>query len=88
MEKSSTQQQIFKKREIALSDQPSPTDEPKAHREAVYPDTHQEVNQEVDLQVCQVEQDSPEAAYRKRNHEVERIITQADFERRVNAEYQ
>jgi len=74
-------------REIAVSDQPSPTDKPKAHREAVYADTHQEVNQDVNLQVCQVDQDSTEAAYPKRNNEVDRIFTKADFERRVNAEY-
>jgi len=70
-----------------VSDQPSPTDKPKAHREAVYPDTHQEVNREVDLQVCQVDQDSAEAAYRKRNHEVDRMVTKVHFEWRVNAEY-
>jgi hypothetical protein len=88
MEPSSTEQQIFQTREIAVSDQPSHTDKPKAHREAVYPDRHQEVNPEVDLHVCQVEQDSTEAANRKRNHEVNRMVTKAHFERRVNAEYQ
>ena len=87
IEKLLTEQQIFKRREIAVSDQPCPSDKPKDHREAVYPDTHQEVNPEVNLQICQVDQDSPEAAYRKRNHEVDRMVTKADFERRVNAEY-
>jgi hypothetical protein len=88
MEKSSTEQQIFKKREIAMSNQPSPADKPKAHREAVYPDTDRKVNREVNRQVCQVDQDSTEAAYRKRNHEVDQMVTEADFERSVNAEYQ
>jgi len=87
MEKSSTEQQSFKKREIAVSDQPSPTDKPKAHREAVYPDMHRQVHREVNRQVCQVDQDSTEAVNRKRNHEVNWMVTKTDFQRRVNAEY-
>jgi hypothetical protein len=39
----------------------------KAHREAMYRDTHQ-----VDREVYLVDQDSAEAAYRERNHEVDR----------------
>jgi len=106
-------------REIAVPDQPSPTDQSKAHVEAVYRNTHHEVdwevyrvvkqsspadkrkdhrevvypdplrgvNREVDRQVCQVDQDSTYAGFRERNHEVNHIVTEADFERRVNAEY-
>jgi len=48
----------------------------EVHREAVYWDTHREVDREVD-------QDSTEAAYRERNHEVDRMVTEADFERRL-----
>jgi hypothetical protein len=40
MEKSTTEQRILKKREIAVSDQPSPTDKSKDHVEAVYRNTH------------------------------------------------
>jgi len=53
MEKSSPEQQIFKMRERPMSDQPGPTNKPKAHREAVYPDMHWEVNREVNWQVWQ-----------------------------------
>jgi len=70
-----------------VSDQPSPNDKPKAHREAVYPDTHREVNREVYWQVCQVDQDSTEAANRKRNHKFQQMVTEVDFERQVNAKY-
>jgi len=38
-------------------------DKPKAHWDEIYRDTHREV----DRQVYQVDQDSTEAAYRKRN---------------------
>ena len=38
---------IFNKREIAMSDQPSPTDKSKADMEAVYRNRHHEVDQEV-----------------------------------------
>jgi len=31
----------------------------------------------------EVDQDSTEAAYRERNHEVDRMVTEADFERRL-----
>ena len=40
------------KREIAVSDQSRPTDKSKAHQETVYRDTHRQVYQEVDRQVC------------------------------------
>jgi hypothetical protein len=50
-----------------------PTDKLKAHRDAVYSDTHREV--------YQVHQDSTEAAYRKRNHEVDQMVTKADIKR-------
>lgn len=42
MMKSSVEQPIFKKGEIAMSDQSSPTDKSKAHLVAVYRDTHRE----------------------------------------------
>jgi len=54
----------------------------QAHWEAIYRDT-QYINREVYL----VNQDSAEAAYPERNLEVDRIVTEADFERRVNAKY-
>jgi len=60
MDKSSTEQRLFIKREIAVSDQPSPTDRSKAHVEAVYRNTHREVDQEV---YQEVDQDSTEVAY-------------------------
>jgi hypothetical protein len=81
MEKSSTEQQIFKKREIAVSDQPSPNDKPQAHRKVVYSDTHRELYREVNQQVYQVDQDSTEVAYQNRNHEVDQMVTEADFKR-------
>jgi len=87
MEKLSTEQQIFKSSEIAASDQPSPTVKPNAPREAAFPDTHWEINREVNRQVCPVDQDSTQAAYRKCNQEVDQMVNEADFKRRVNAEY-
>jgi len=48
----------------------------KAHLEAIYRDTHR-----VDREVYLVDQDSAEAAYRERNHEVDRRVTKADFQR-------
>jgi hypothetical protein len=62
MEKSSTEQRIFKKREIAVSDQPSPADKSKADMEVVYRNMHREVDQEV---YREVDQDSTDAAYRE-----------------------
>jgi len=81
--KSSTVQQIFKKREIAVSDQSSPTNKSKAHQQAVYWDTHREVYREVHWQVYQVDPDSTEAVYRESTYEVNRMVTEADFERRL-----
>ena len=86
MMKSSTEQRIFKKegdsrvRSVksyrpVKSPPSSPTDKSKAHLEAVYRDMHR--------QVYQVDQDSTEAAYRERNHEVDRMVTEADFQRRL-----
>jgi hypothetical protein len=46
-QKSSMEQRIFKKRVIAVSDRSSPTHKLKAHVEAVYQNTHREVNQAV-----------------------------------------
>ena len=74
-----------------MSDHSSPSDKSKAHRQAVYRDMHLEVDRvvyrEVDQQVYQVDQDSTDAGYREHNHEVDRMVTKAGFERRVNAEY-
>jgi hypothetical protein len=64
----------IQKREIAVSDQSSPTDKSKAHLEAAYRDTHR--------QVYQVDQVPTEAACRERNHEVDQMVTEADFHRR------
>jgi len=53
----------FQKREIAVSDLSSPTDKSKAHVEAVYRNTHQEIDQEA---YREVDQDSTEVTYRER----------------------
>ena len=62
----------------------------QAHRDAVYRDTHREVDREVyrevgrqAYQVDQVDQDSTEAALRERICEVDRMVTEADFQRRL-----
>ena len=66
----------------------SPTDKLKAHREAVYRGKYREVNRQVYREVYrEVDQESTEAAYQERNHEVDLMVTDADFERQVNAEY-
>jgi hypothetical protein len=41
----------------------------------------QRLYRKVDRQVYQVDQDATEAAYGERNHEVDRIVTEAGFER-------
>jgi len=64
-------------------DQSSPTDKSKAHQEAVYRDTHWDVDREVDWKVYQVNQDSIEASFRERKHDVDRMVTEADFQRRL-----
>jgi hypothetical protein len=54
-------------------------------------ETHQQINQEVlptsqkyaERQGYQVDQDSTKAAYRERNHEVDQMVTEADFQRRL-----
>jgi hypothetical protein len=91
MEKSSTEQRNFQKREITVSTRSSPTDKSKAHLEAVCRDTHRQVYQEVlptsqkyaERQVYQVDQDSTKATCRERNHEVDQMVTEADFQRRL-----
>jgi hypothetical protein len=60
----------FHQTEIPVSDHSRPTDMSKAHVEAVYRNTHREVAQEV---YREVDQDSTQAAYRYRNHGVDRI---------------
>jgi len=69
----------FQKREIAVSDQSSPINKSKANLKAVYRDTHRKV--------YWVNQDSTEVAYRERNHEVDRMVTEADFERRLPSQW-
>jgi len=79
----------FQKREIAVSTRS--TDKSKAHLEEVYRDTHRQVYQEVlptsheyaERHVYQVDQDSTEAACRERNHEIDQMVTEADFQRRL-----
>jgi hypothetical protein len=44
----------------------------------MYRDTHREVDQEV---YREVDQESPETAYWERTHEVDKMVTEADFER-------
>jgi hypothetical protein len=72
MMKSWTEQQIFKEGDRCANRIRSYR-QVKAHQEAVYRDTHREVNREVD-------QDRTEGAYRECNHEVARMVTEADFE--------
>jgi len=55
-----------------------PTDKPKAHWDAIYWDAP-----EVDRKVYQVDHDSIEASFRERNHEVDKMVTEADFQRRL-----
>jgi len=56
----------------------------KSPPEAAYRDTHRQAYQEVDCEVYQeVDQDSTEAACRQRNHEVDRMVTEADFQPRL-----
>jgi len=87
--KSLNKQQILKKTAIAVSTRS--TDKPKAHLEAVHRDTHRQVYQEVlmisqkyaERQVYQVDQDYTEAACREHKHEVDRMVTKADFQSRL-----
>jgi hypothetical protein len=60
MEKLSMEQRIFKMRETAVSDQPSPTDKSKADLETVDRNKHQEFDQEISREV---HQDSTEVVY-------------------------
>jgi hypothetical protein len=50
----------------------------QAHREAIYQDTHRGVDREV---YRKVDQDSTEVANQERTHEVDKMVTEADFER-------
>jgi len=91
MEKSSPEQRIFKEGDSRVYTIKSYR-QVEAHREPVYRDTHREVDREV---YQEVDQDSTEAAYRERNDEVDRMVTEADFQSRrlvkqhlrVNATY-
>jgi len=75
MEKSSKEQRIFKE-----GDSPVYTikyyRQYEAHWEAVYRDTHREVNTDV-----YVDEDFTKVAYREPTNEVNRVVTEADFER-------
>jgi len=67
-------------------DQSRPTDKPKAHRDAIYRDTPRVRPRsltEVDRKVYQVDQDSTVASFREHNHEVDLMVTEADFQRRL-----
>jgi hypothetical protein len=66
-------------REIAVSTRSNPTDKSKP-TESQSTKTHREVDRDV---YREVDQDSTEAAYRERNHEVDQMVTEADFERRL-----
>jgi hypothetical protein len=81
--KSSTEQRIFKKEGDSRVRSVKSYRQVKAHQQAVYRDTHREVYREVDRQVYQVDQDSTEAANRERTYEVDRMVTETDFERRL-----
>jgi hypothetical protein len=77
----------IQKREIAVSTRSHPTDKSNVHLEAVYQDTHQQAYQDVqptgqkytNRQVNSVNQDTTEAAYRERTHEVDQIVPEMDF---------
>jgi hypothetical protein len=73
MEKSSTEQRIFKKGEVAVSARSSPTDKSKP-TERQSTETHREVYRKF-------YPDSTEVAYRECTHEVDQLVTEADFER-------
>jgi len=84
----------FQKREIAASTRSSPTDKSKAHLEAVYRDTHRQGYKEVQptsqkptwKQSAETRTDkSTKKSYRqvKSNHEVDQMVTEADFQRRL-----
>jgi hypothetical protein len=87
--KSSTEQLIFKKREIVVSDQSSTHDISEAHLEAAYRDMHQQVSQEViprsqkyaERHVYEVDQVSTIGAHRERTCGVHQMVTIADFQR-------
>jgi len=66
-------------REIAVSTRSNPTDMSKP-TESQSTKTHREVDRDV---YREVDQDSTEAAYQERNHEVDRMVTEAGFERRL-----
>jgi hypothetical protein len=66
-------------REIAVSTRSNPNDKSKP-TESQSTKTHREVNRDV---YQEVNQDSTEAAYRERNQEVNWMVTDADFERRL-----
>jgi len=52
-----------------------------AYREAVYQDTHQEVNRQVDREFYhEVDQDSDEVTCWESNHEVNLMVAEADIE--------
>jgi len=74
----------FQKREIAVSTQSSPTNKSKDHLEAVYRETQRQFYNELDREVYQeVDHDSTEAAYPEHNNEVDQMVTDADFQRRI-----
>jgi len=80
LEKSSTEQRISKKREIVVSEQPSPTDKSKAPREAVYRDTPRSRQ----TSLPSLPRSRPRFYWSRllSNYEVDRMVTEADFERR------
>jgi len=66
--------------------QSCPTDKPKAHQDAIYwdsPRSRPRSLPEVDRKVYQVDQDSTEASFREHNHEVDLMVTEANFQRRL-----
>ena len=67
--------QSTKTRTMKSTSQVLPTSR-QAHREAIYQDTHREVDREVYL----VDQDFTEAANQERTHDVDKMVTEADFE--------
>jgi hypothetical protein len=91
MKKSLTEERIFKEGDSRVYTIRSYR-QVEAHRELVYRETHQKV---IRQGYREGDQDSTEAAYRERNDEFDRMVTEADFQRRrlvkqhlrVNATY-
>jgi len=66
----------FQKGEITTSTLSNPTDNSTAHREEIYRESTEKSTGKSTKSTK-----TAEAAYRERNHEVDRMVTEADFQR-------